>query len=77
MLVHTEEIKRVVGVTTETSEAGYFLLCLEVVTAGNVHKVLKVPHAVADMLRVGLVGEFDAMDDDQRRRSFNASIRRG
>lgn len=77
MLTHTETIKRVIGVTTETSESGYFLLCIEVVTAGNVRKVLKVPHASADMLRVGLVGEFDAMDDEQRRRSFNASITRG
>lgn len=76
MLTHTETIRRVVGVTTETSEEGFFLLCIEVVTAGNVRKVMRVPHATADALRVGLVGEFDSMDDEQRRRSFNASMRR-
>ncbi|MGW6920886.1 hypothetical protein ACWGA9_06315 [Streptomyces sp. NPDC054950] len=75
MLVHSENIKRVVGVTTERDpDAGFFVLCLEVVTAGNVHKVVRLPHLQADILRNGLVGEFETMDEDQRKASWNASL---
>jgi len=75
MILHTENIKKVVGVTVETDEsAGFFVLCVEVVTTGNVRKVVRFPHVQADMLRVGLTGEFESMSDDARKQSFNASL---
>lgn len=75
MMVHTEDIRRIVEVTTEVDETcGYFVLCLKVITAGNVHKVVRIPHMQADALRVGLVGEFESMDDQARKESWNANL---
>lgn len=75
MLAHSEKIKRVIGVTTEEGDAGFYVLCLEVVTAGNVRKVLRLPHVQADILRADLVGAFEGMDQEERKASFNASLR--
>jgi hypothetical protein len=74
MFVHTENIKRVVAVTTETGEDGNFVMCLEVQTTGNVRKVLRVPHYAADFLRAALESEFDMMPEDERKRSFQSSM---
>jgi hypothetical protein len=74
MFVHTENIKRVVGVTAETGDDGIFVLCVEVQTAGNVRKVLRIPHQMADALRSGLESSFGSMDPEERKRSFQASM---
>lgn len=74
MFVHTENIRRIFAVTAEVGEDGTYVLCIEVQTAGNVRKVLRVPHYQADFLRASLESEFDMMPEDERKRSFQASM---
>jgi hypothetical protein len=75
MLIHTENIKRVLGVTTEVDEGtGTFVLCVEVITSGNVHKVVRYPHLQADLMKAQLVGEFETMDPEARKASWDASL---
>ncbi|MFE3409419.1 hypothetical protein ACFXMT_14115 [Streptomyces mirabilis] len=74
-MIHTENIKRVIGVTTEEDECGFFVLCVEVITSGNVRKVVRYPHLQADALRANLVSEFESMDPADRKTSWDANIR--
>lgn len=74
MIRHTERIRKVEAVRM-VAEADYFIFEVDVTTAGNVRKTLRLPHIQADMLRNGIEGELDTLEREERGRSFIASAK--
>ncbi len=72
---HPENIKHVADVTLEET-GDYYTVCIDVVTVGGITKVLRIPHADADRLRVLLIDCVEGMDEQRRKSSFLASLRR-
>lgn len=75
MIKHHEEIKKVVD-SKVVQTGDHYTFEIEVVTAGGITKVLRIPHSEANWLRALITDEENFMPDEERKRSFFASIRR-
>ncbi|MFE1763078.1 hypothetical protein ACFW81_02480 [Streptomyces angustmyceticus] len=73
-MVHTETIKRVVGVELVDGEEGFVWVNVEVVTAGNVRKVIKLPHYSACYMRSKIQYGLEGLSAEVRKRSWSASV---
>jgi hypothetical protein len=72
---HTENVKQVTD-WRAVDTGKYVTVEVDYVTASGIKKTLRLPHCVADAMRVAIVSEFESLDDDKRTRSFWASLRR-
>lgn len=72
-MAYSETIMRLVGVTME-DENGATVVCLEVVTSGNVRKIVRVPHFTADRVRAGIEFKLSAMEPEDRKLSWKLSM---
>lgn len=73
-MVHTESFKVVGDVALVEGEEGFVWLEVQVVTMGNVRKVVRIPHYFADSLRSRIASQIDLMEDDARRASWGRCI---
>lgn len=72
---HAEKVARITDSRTVNSGA-YDTIEVDYVTTGGVKKSLILPHCIADHMRASIIGEFECMSDERRRRSFFASFKR-
>jgi hypothetical protein len=72
---HAEKIGRITEARTIDS-GGYYTIEVDYVTTGGVKKTLVMPHCIADIMRVSIIGEIECMTDEARKRSFFASFKR-
>jgi hypothetical protein len=72
---HTENVKQVTD-WRAVDTGKYVTVEVDYTTASGIKKTLRLPHCVADTMRVAIVSEFEGMEDDKRKRSFWASLRR-
>ncbi|MCF3174764.1 hypothetical protein IPZ61_15710 [Streptomyces sioyaensis] len=73
-MVHAETIKRVVDVVLVEGEEGFVWVNVEVITTGNVRKVVKFPHYNACYLRSKIQYGLEGLPSEVRKRSWSASI---
>lgn len=73
-MAHTETIKKVGNVEMVEGEDGFSFVAIEVVTMGNVRKVIRVPHVYASGLRLGIECAIGEMEDEPRKRSWLACV---
>ncbi|MFF7408675.1 hypothetical protein [Streptomyces lydicus] len=73
-MVHTETVKRVVSVELVDGEEGFVWVNVEVITMGNVRKVIKLPHYSACYLRSLIQCGLEGLPQEVRKRSWSASI---
>lgn len=75
MIHHAEKVARITD--SRTVDSGrYDTIEVDYVTTGGVRKTLVLPHCVADHMRASIIGEFECMTDERRKRSFFASFKR-
>ncbi|MFI2188018.1 hypothetical protein [Streptomyces sioyaensis] len=73
-MVHAETIKRVVDVELVDGEEGFVWVNVEVITTGNVRKVVKFPHYSACYMRSKIQCSLEGLEPEVRKRSWAASI---
>lgn len=75
VIKHAMDVDKVVSAKlVKTGE--FFTVEVEVLCPGRIRKVLRIPHNEASFLESALNAEVATMTDEQRKRSFFASIRR-
>lgn len=72
---HRDDVLKVEAVRT-VPEGDTFVFEIDVTTAGNIRKTLRVRHCDASNLASMITDETDAMPVEDRKRSFFASMRR-
>ncbi|MCX4554178.1 hypothetical protein [Streptomyces sp. NBC_01500] len=71
---HVETIKKITSTELVAGEEGFMWAHLEVVTMGNVRKVIRVPYLYAIGLRVQLECQIDNMEPEVRKASWQACV---
>jgi len=72
--MHTETVRRVVRTTLVEGEEGFVWAHLEVVTMGNVRKVIRIPHLYASALKQNLHLDLKDMEEKERASSWQACV---
>lgn len=73
-MVHTETVKRVGAITLVDGEEGFKWLHVEVVTMGNVRKVVRIPHIEACGMRMVIESLINGISDEERKSSWGACL---
>ncbi|MGW2591687.1 hypothetical protein ACWCXC_15680 [Streptomyces sp. NPDC001515] len=72
--MHSETIKKIGRVDLVEGEEGFFFVHMEVITRGNVRKMIRIPHCAADGLRVDLDCIMGAMEPQARKLSWESCM---
>lgn len=73
-MAHVETIKKITGTELVEGEEGFMWAHLEVVTMGNVRKVIRIPHLYAAGLKVQLECSIDGLEAEDRKSSWQACV---
>jgi hypothetical protein len=73
-MAHSETIKRIASVELVDGEEGFKWAHIEVVTMGNVRKVIRIPHFYAAGLKLQLDCQIGLLEDEERKSSWQACI---
>jgi hypothetical protein len=72
---HVEHVNRI-GEARTVDSGKYYTIEVDYVTASGIKKTLRLAHGDADWLRMRIVSEFEDMPEENRKRSFWASLKR-
>ncbi|MFC9620239.1 hypothetical protein ACFTXM_09645 [Streptomyces sp. NPDC056930] len=73
-MAHSETIKKVGSVEMVEGDDEVWYAHIEVVTSGNVRKVIRIPHVYASGLKLGIECGIGLMEPEDRKRSWLACV---